>query len=269
MIKLPSGSKTPIDRRSMLGVFAAGCACCLTSGLPQPAHGAGDSYRCSIYRNSAVQITAEPNDLKPLREVDEALDRYFEFDFARLRKLFGGDGTLLGSASKFDIYAKFEAGPTHATEGKIVFGQPLFGPIMSEKFGLLKLTAILAHEYAHLFQGRSGDYAYLQDGCGKNDRPDLLVELHADYLAGVYMATRGGIPPEIQDELAGFLYGLGDASIANNHHGLPAQRLLAFRNGFNTTAGYVARDDKIDIYLLAAEGKKYVPIACQQKTSPQ
>lgn len=268
MANLGSSTDSHIDRRSMFALFA-GCACCIVSSQAQ-AQLATRRFRCFAFSKNvasanASELPPEATDLQPLNFVDKTIGSYFDFDFDKLQSFFGVKGKLLGSPSSHDAYSELAQGANPANDGKIVFGKLFLDSKKDVKFGLINLTVILAHEVAHLYQWYSGDYEYLYSGCGINDRPALLTELHADFLAGVYMSSRGTVPLDVQDQLADFFYTLGDIDFKNDHHGLPGQRLLAFRAGFNTGSSYAQRREKIDIQLLSAEGKLYVPHACKQK----
>ena len=157
--------------------------------------------------------------------------------------------------------------------GLVVFGlnmiQKLLGESISgQGFGI---SAVLAHEFAHIVQFSNKTYR----------QPIKFPELHADYMAGWYLANREEyIPTDIRD---GFhsLYNSGDYQFwSPDHHGTPQERLAAaivgagdkrmavgeafnngrdfigmvFRKGF-TPLAWAATLNKIDtvVELLAAK----------------
>lgn len=89
-----------------------------------------------------------------------------------------------------------------------------------------RLTAIMAHEWAHIVQFSRG-----------HRLPGKSTELHADFLAGWFLGrTRGArdYSADKQRTEAGyriFLYGDGDIH-SPHHHGTGAERVSAIQSGF-------------------------------------
>jgi hypothetical protein len=108
----------------------------------------------------------------------------------------------------------------------------------------LSMPAIIAHEYAHIAQFK---YKFpWQEG--------KWPELHADFIAGWFIAHRGRFPvPNNAYQAAASLYYKGDYDFNEpDHHGTPTERLAAFRAGFefnlrsNVPSGSLAYQAGID-----------------------
>jgi hypothetical protein len=257
-------SDNMLSRRGLLKLGVGACTCALTGMTAPRAHARVGKYYCAMYNRGSTGGFRDISDLKPLSSVDPTIAGFLSSDQSKLEKLFGLKGQLLGSATEDGAFSSLEDGADPARDGKVVLGKRFIDGIKDEKYGLLRLSAILAHEYSHLYQYKSGDFDRLSDGCGQNDRPALLTELHADYLAGVYMGWRGEIVPDAQTALSLYFYTLGDAVFLRDHHGLPPDRSVAFHAGFDQGTKAV-RDGKVDIVLLAAEGQLKLRDACRKR----
>jgi hypothetical protein len=90
----------------------------------------------------------------------------------------------------------------------------------------LRLTAILAHEWAHIVQYTKGQPA-----------PGKSTELHADFLAGWFLGrTTKGWGDARKEGMYRF-YFLGDDQIRHpDHHGTPIERASAIVDGFDLAA---------------------------------
>jgi hypothetical protein len=86
------------------------------------------------------------------------------------------------------------------------------------------MPAIVAHEYAHIAQFKY-KFPWTE---GK------WPELHADFLAGWFIAHRERFPlPNDAYQAAASLYYKGDYDFNDrDHHGTPEERLKAFRAGY-------------------------------------
>ena len=90
----------------------------------------------------------------------------------------------------------------------------------------LRLTSIVAHEWAHIVQYSRGRRA-----------PGKGAELHANFLAGWFLArtgvTGGGSEAGRGDSMLR-MYGLGDYEYGHpDHHGTPLERAFAIGDGFD------------------------------------
>jgi hypothetical protein len=97
--------------------------------------------------------------------------------------------------------------------------------------GLMKVTGILAHETSHIFQYRWRFDTNVLKGIG--GYPVKMVELHADYLAGAYIAWKEGNQTRSASELSRLFYDLGDRALnSEDHHGTEVERLSAYTFGY-------------------------------------
>lgn len=140
-----------------------------------------------------------------------------------------------------------DVGPGAAcyAEGYIVLGKPYLDSIRSAPGGHLILTALLAHENAHVFQYRGGYFDQLVDQGGYFAK---LLELHADYMAGAVMANMGIVMPLDPKQLQVLIWGFGDNRFDNKlgHHGTAAERAIIFSHGMrdaNAAAGVLPLRD--------------------------
>ena len=244
------------NRRTALK-FAASGVCAFCAGGAQFARAQSGGVYCAAYGNDS-----EGTNARDLALVDETVGQFLTPDMLLLQKFFELKGSLLGSDGLNNAFASLRPGDNPAVDGKIVFGNVLIDRIKNQPFGLLSLAGILAHETSHLYQYGSGDYSYLLDGCGPHNKPKLLVELQADYLAGGYMAWRAQWIPGAPDDLSKLFFSLGDDQLTNpDFHGTRAQRLLAFYDGFKTGKRLIDTGT-MDRKRLAASGVLYVRTAC-------
>jgi len=116
------------------------------------------------------------------------------------------------------------------TEGTVLFGQQLFREVMSRHDDGIAVLAIFAHEFGHIAQFHSG----IQDTLRAGQRTIKLVELHADFLAGFYLAQRQAENPGLRLWSAGdLIHGLGDNNFSNpGHHGTAEERAMAIEGGY-------------------------------------
>ena len=108
------------------------------------------------------------------------------------------------------------------TQGVVTFGLNLMrNQFRQASFGgPLGIAAIMAHEYAHILQ--------FQTGTPSNTDTTIHRELHADFMAGWYLANRSNYLAT--DVLGGLLtmHSIGDRQFYSlDHHGTPEERLIA------------------------------------------
>ena len=113
-------------------------------------------------------------------------------------------------------------------------------------------SGILAHEWGHQLQFQNfGNWAYPIPAFIGTPESTRMTELEADFLTAYYLThKRGGTYnwKRVEDVLSSF-FNIGDCGFESpGHHGTPAQRLEAARQG----------------YLLAANQKKKGQIASAQ-----
>lgn len=123
------------------------------------------------------------------------------------------------------IYTMNDMGAPNAisTCGAVSLGLTLLAQeLWSMEKGPVAVAGVMAHEWAHELQCSRGSALSVTE-----------KELQADYLAGVYLRSRGHLS---FDTVAGFarsLYEKGDYNFWDpQHHGTPAQRVEAMQAGF-------------------------------------
>jgi hypothetical protein len=161
-----------------------------------------------------------------------------EFDYAlaqTLSRLTDTFGVLPGFAF-FDDERGANAHATNArrlarTDGAVLFGKRLFMRVMNApEHPDVVLTAICAHEFAHILQYKSGIHKRLQTGQPTVKR----VELHADFLSGYFAGVRRLQRPAYPAAVfATTQHGLGDNRVNHpDHHGTPDERAAAVVRGY-------------------------------------
>jgi hypothetical protein len=175
---------------------------------------------------------------------------------------------LLRLANEFEVYPGFsffdDSDSENAlatretkipgTKGTVIFGVNLFRDALHNFHDQgVAVIAVCAHEFGHIFQYKSGFYDKLTTGEGA--QTVKLVELHADYLAGYYLAGRKSAYPDLDLQGAGALFeSLGDTKFNNPaHHGTSAQRVAAIEAGFK-----FGRKSDQPILAAAAAGAEFV-----------
>ena len=137
----------------------------------------------------------------------------------------GGPNALADAAIYDDLLRQEGRTSACCPDGTVLIGLALLRSEWRATFGTsLSMPAIIAHEYAHIAQ-----FKYkLPWTEGK------WPELHADFLAGWFIAHRGRFPVATDaNQAAASLYYKGDYDFnESDHHGTPAERLAAFQAGF-------------------------------------
>ena len=97
----------------------------------------------------------------------------------------------------------FKPGPCYLPDLKtLVADKILLHQVSKLSFGNERIKAILAHEFAHALQDKSGLYNIWTGG--------KKVELHADFLAGYYIGQKGLISKEKLKTFAQEFFDRGD-----------------------------------------------------------
>jgi hypothetical protein len=120
-----------------------------------------------------------------------------------------------------------ETGP-----GTVLMGKKFFAQQMAQDDDAgLTVIAILAHEFGHIVQMQRGYGDVLE----RMDRTQMPLELHADFLAGFYLAGRKAEHPNLNLQTVGAVFNsLGDTDFnGRQHHGTPEQRTIAITAGYN------------------------------------
>jgi hypothetical protein len=127
----------------------------------------------------------------------------------------------------------YEEGPCYIPEVKtLVADKFMLNQVSKLSFGNERVKAILAHEFAHALQHKSGLFNIWNGG--------KKVELHADFLAGFYMGQNGLISEKKLSAFAQEFYSLGDflPFFDIDHHGIPEERRCAFLEGYKVAVKY-------------------------------
>jgi hypothetical protein len=152
---------------------------------------------------------------------------------------FGGDS--YGSGNAFFKHTPYCSSPNCV--GIVAVGRNLLAERIPKKYGIELTKAIMAHEFGHALQAKLG-----WRNSGK------WGELHADFMAGYYMAQKRYIT---EDLLASFIrefYNMGDFGFYDpNHHGTPTERGCAFREGF-----FASRRYNLNLYGAYKGGVAYL-----------
>jgi len=163
-----------------------------------------------------------------------------------LRQVFGVAPALwfFDDGQEPNAFAAWEPRPGNGWNGTVLIGLKLVATAARRnelnRRWKLRLTAIVAHEWAHIVQYSRGRYG----GPGKSG------ELHADFLAGWFLGRP--TPPagrdEAKNEAMYRLFFLGDTAYTDpNHHGTPLERASAVTDGFELAATV----DKLDVAFEA------------------
>jgi hypothetical protein len=133
------------------------------------------------------------------------------------------------------------------TKGTVLIGLDFVSDLVKQDDGGVVVAGVLAHECGHIFQYFSRYHDLLK---GQTHR---LLELHADLLAGYYMAKKLGSAGR---KLSGLQRTLIQTGTYNNldvtNHGTPGQRNAALDKGYMLSLSGITFED------AAREGEEYV-----------
>jgi len=144
-----------------------------------------------------------------------------------------------------------DAAVVDGTTGTVLIGLKLVKDLLKPDQGGVSVACVLAHECAHIFQFFSKEQYY-----DRLDGPtQRLRELHADFLAGYYLAKRMGTAPNAMRLVEKAMIDFGDYHNADpKDHGTPGQRSAALDKGYTLSLGGMTFED------AASEGEKYVRV---------
>ena len=147
-------------------------------------------------------------------------------------------------ASTFEVnpgFTFFEGGNTpnafanpdtllESVSGMVTMGTHLFNRMIRVNDGGVSLLMVCAHEFGHIHQRHS---EYLQEFLMLDDT-NKPIELHADYLAGYYLARRRDEHPDLDLRRVGDeVYKTCDFEFGDKqHHGTPDERFDALTAGY-------------------------------------
>jgi len=114
------------------------------------------------------------------------------------------------------------------TKGTVLLGLKLINSLLQEQpDGGAAIAGVCAHECAHIYQYTTEFYDRLS-GSGP-----ILLELHADLIAGFYMGKRADVNADRVRSFSRALFERSGYDYTNpNYHGSPGQRLVAVEKGY-------------------------------------
>ncbi|MFK7753455.1 MAG: hypothetical protein AB8B51_12985 [Sedimentitalea sp.] len=168
---------------------------------------------------------SEPG-LSPLADYDSAMVRdHISTTLIETARYFQADFTIICVSR-----------PLNLAQANVLTGELRLGWRFLQRYGarsdLLTITAMLAHETAHLFQYQT-DWFDQTPGKATTVR---CVELYADFLAGGFLVWHLEQSGQTLRSPRDLLYGLvgqsGFLPLMVSQHGLPEERDRAFESGF-------------------------------------
>jgi hypothetical protein len=219
-------------RQFLQGSLATCCAWCLPTAAAEAAKSAVKCY-CA-YGDAVV---SDPKDLIELKHAaTEKLKVLLQNRSTAILDYLAAEDKLIPDffGSTAPIY--YDPGTTVAAymnytridSAFVALGEGFITQYASQR--MLRVAGLLAHEQSHFYQVRSGVNHGLTD---LKDFRIKHVELHADYMAGAYLAWREKIRPQSPAWWLEDLFAELPASPENysSYHGSPKDRREAFFQG--------------------------------------
>jgi hypothetical protein len=229
-------------RQFVKGLLICACTACLL--VPERADAAGRIY-CGDSSGRA-----DFKDLVPLLSYSNpALSVYVSREDDYLAAFFRTHAGIYIDESDPNAYMDYD-------RNVIAIGGGYLNKYADQRFGLLKISGVLAHEESHIFQIKWKINSMLEDVRGHEIK---FVELHADYLAGAYMAWRQSYRAVDPAEISALFFELGDYSADGiRHHGTPQERFLTFQSGYREFLDAKQKDPSSDVITAASLGLKFL-----------
>lgn len=215
-----------------------------SSGKCAHAQGTPGSYMpipCGLEPEEAEPIFAVSTAQQAYLTGKEAIiassgNREFDYALAQTLSLLADSFRVLPGFSYFDDQQGANAYATTArrlarADGSVLFGKRLFIRLMGlQEHPDVALTAVCAHEFAHIYQFKTGIAQRLRAGQPTVKR----MELHADYLAGYFAGVRKLQRPSYPAAVfATTQHSIGDNRVDHpEHHGTPDERAGAVVRGY-------------------------------------
>jgi hypothetical protein len=240
------------DRRRVLVLGVASLVLGIRPRSAGATVGAGSfAEGCSLLQAQQGATPAEE------RTLETSGDRTFDRALGR---------ALVDVSEEFDVYPGFSfyddyddpnAMATSLTlletgQGTVLFGINLLHTQLDAHLdGDIAVLGICAHEFGHIVQYFSPYYVQLR----KAHATVKLVELHADFLAGYFVARRRERFPDMRLQGLGAAWeAMGDVGYNDpQHHGRPGERLAAIEEGY-----FWGRDEGGEVRGAAEAGARYV-----------
>ncbi len=221
-------------------LFIGGAAASLVmAGVP------GASAAAILRGCSFSQADQEPDELKS-SSGDAALDEALIIELQRILtvipKINPGFQYLVDKQP--NAYATTKT-YVSGTNGTVLIGVNLVKMLMQQPEGGAAVAGMCAHECGHIYQFSTDFHQRLKEL--------LLIELHADFLSGIYMGKRAEFTADRVWQLSKALHEHGGYAYTNpEHHGTPGQRSAAMEKGYRLASSKKSFDE------LAIIGESYV-----------
>lgn len=247
-------------RQFMQGVLATGCALCLRSAA---VNAAKPSIKC--YCAYGAVTISDPEDLIELKHAaleklkgllqnrSNAIIEYLAAEDKLIPDFFGGTAPIFyDPGTTATAYTNY----TYIDRAFIALGEGFITQYASQR--MLRIAGLLAHEESHIYQVRTGINHGLSDLKGFRIKH---VELHADYMAGAYLAWREKSRPQspawwLEDFFAELP---GSPEDYSSYHGSPKDRREAFFQGRTDFPGLRVRGGP-PADAAALQGMKYIEV---------
>jgi len=251
----------PLDRRRFLQFAAAG----LVIAQPNVAEAQGASGCCILPQNANTAYktlfnkkpgNASLADWQQHLNTSSGINQTFEnelgkvlADLSREFSVVPGFGFYDDGNRKNAIAVDKEV--VRTTNGMIAFGRGLLAEQLSLDPTGISIAAICAHEFAHIYQYRSGYYDKIEARY-----PGHVIELHADFLAGAYLHHLEKKRPGISLHGVGRAWeDMGSSTFnAASTHGSNAMRLDSIQAGYF----WVDSNPGERLYNVASAGVQHV-----------
>jgi hypothetical protein len=181
---------------------------------------------------------------------DPELDRFLGRALARLATTFKVHPGFAFYDGRADAFAT-DRTLLPDTRGTVLMKREFYTGKMRLPDHGMTVIAVCAHEFGHIYQYQHG----YKDRLARLDRTHKPIELHADFLAGFFLALRKKDYPDLDLQSVGkTFYEFGDNDVDDrDHHGTSDERIAA------VTAGYdFGRSGDHDIDEAAQAGAEWV-----------
>lgn len=159
---------------------------------------------------------------------DKSLDRLLAQELNQLATAFGlhPDFYLYEGAEANAMAVQEPLLPHGSRHGVVLFQLGLMVQLLRNAWGGAIVAGILAHEFGHIHQ-----FSNPQIDSALKGPTSRLFELHADFLAGIYMGRKLAARTSL-DTFIEQLFRYGDYDTQDpNHHGTPEQRRRSVKAG--------------------------------------
>jgi hypothetical protein len=193
---------------------------------------AADEFHAFVDPDEPMRMFSSGQEPIIPKSPDRVFDRALAETLAKLSATFG----VIPGFAYYDDYDGKNALASdevrmNGADGTVLFGTRLLGHLRSGKEAPeVAVSAVCAHEFGHILQYKRNLVGRILGGQSTVKR----LELHADYLAGVFGGLRRKERPEFPVAVIAVTQrNLGDTQSSNpQHHGTPEERGAAVEAGF-------------------------------------